>query len=137
MFYRMERRNRPAATLIKEYCDQKSGKVSDARRELQRRFRSIFFVGDISAEGVGKYDFILLARHPQPELCEVLKVARYLLYDGGRAIFPLPTEPDAPALWSALMDGIGFQQLFLVRAEPGAAPYLCAVKAIPGGEGGF
>lgn len=38
MLYRMERRNRPAATLVKEYCDKKSGKVSDARRELQRRF---------------------------------------------------------------------------------------------------
>jgi hypothetical protein len=34
----MKRRNRPAATLIKEYSDKKSGKVSEARRELQQRF---------------------------------------------------------------------------------------------------
>lgn len=38
MYYEKKRRNRPAATLIKEYCDKKSGKVSEARRELQRRF---------------------------------------------------------------------------------------------------
>ncbi len=32
------RHNRPAATLLKEFCNKKSGKVTDARRELQRRF---------------------------------------------------------------------------------------------------
>lgn len=38
MYYEKKRHNRPAITLIKEYCDKKSGKVSEARRELQRRF---------------------------------------------------------------------------------------------------
>lgn len=32
------RHNRPAATLLKEFCNKKSGKVTDARKELQRRF---------------------------------------------------------------------------------------------------
>ena len=107
----------------------------EERQRLRPRFRSIFFVGDISSDGVGKYDFLLLDRHPQPELCELLKVVKHLLYDGGRAVFPLPPEVDAPALWTELMDGIGFQQLFLVRAESGATPCLCAVKAIPDGGG--
>lgn len=31
-------RNRPIATLIKWYSDKKSGKVSDARKEIIRRF---------------------------------------------------------------------------------------------------
>jgi len=37
----MKSHNRPAATLIKEYCNKKSGKVSDARRELHRRFEHL------------------------------------------------------------------------------------------------
>lgn len=41
MHYISYRRNRPASTLIKEYCDKKSGKVSEARRELQRRFEGL------------------------------------------------------------------------------------------------
>ena len=41
MYYDSKRRNRPAATLIKEYCDKKSGKVSVAKRELQRRFEHL------------------------------------------------------------------------------------------------
>ena len=32
------RRNRPIATLIEWYTDKKSGKVSDARQEIKRRF---------------------------------------------------------------------------------------------------
>ena len=35
------RHNRPAATLLKEFCNKKSGKVTDARRELQRRFSGL------------------------------------------------------------------------------------------------
>ena len=35
------RHNRPAATLLKEFCNKKSGKVTDARRELQRRFAGL------------------------------------------------------------------------------------------------
>lgn len=31
-------RNRPIATLIEWYCDKKSGKVTDARKEIQKRF---------------------------------------------------------------------------------------------------
>lgn len=31
-------RNRPVATLIKEYTERRKGKLSSARRELQRRF---------------------------------------------------------------------------------------------------
>lgn len=33
-----KKRNKPVATLIKQYCDKQSGKVSDARRELHWRF---------------------------------------------------------------------------------------------------
>ena len=38
MYYEKKWHNRPVVTLIKEYCNKKSGKVSEARRELQRRF---------------------------------------------------------------------------------------------------
>lgn len=31
-------RNKPVATVIKNYVDKKSGKVSDSRKEIQRRF---------------------------------------------------------------------------------------------------
>ena len=34
----MRKRNKPVATLIKQYCDKKSGKVGEARRELHWRF---------------------------------------------------------------------------------------------------
>ena len=34
----MSKRNKPVATLIKQYCDKKSGKVGEARRELHWRF---------------------------------------------------------------------------------------------------
>ncbi len=36
--YKIRKRNTPIATLIKQYTDKKSGKVSDSRREIQRRF---------------------------------------------------------------------------------------------------
>ena len=55
----------------------------------------------------------------------------FLLYDGGRVIFPLPPDLDAKKLWSEFFDGLGFQQLFHVRMETGDIPVLCAVKAIP------
>ena len=38
MPYQQIQRNRPIATLIKWYIDKKSGKVSEARKEIQRRF---------------------------------------------------------------------------------------------------
>lgn len=38
MPYRQIPRNRPIATLIKWYADKKSGKVTDARNEIQKRF---------------------------------------------------------------------------------------------------
>ena len=38
MPYQQIQRNRPVATLIKWYIDKKSGKVSEARKEIQRRF---------------------------------------------------------------------------------------------------
>ena len=38
MPYQQRQKNRPIATLIKLYIDKKSGKVSDARKELQKRF---------------------------------------------------------------------------------------------------
>ena len=38
MYYEKKWHNRPVVTLIKEYCNKKSGKVSEAKRELQRRF---------------------------------------------------------------------------------------------------
>ena len=36
--YRIRKRNTPIATLFKNYADKKSGKVSESRREIQRRF---------------------------------------------------------------------------------------------------
>ena len=38
MSYKQIQRNRPIATLIEWYCDKKSGKVTDARKEIQKRF---------------------------------------------------------------------------------------------------
>ena len=36
--YKIRKRNAPIATLFKQYADKKSGKVSESRREIQRRF---------------------------------------------------------------------------------------------------
>ena len=38
MAYKQEQRNRPISSLIKWYLDKKSGKVSDARKEIQKRY---------------------------------------------------------------------------------------------------
>ena len=38
MTYNTKKRNTPIATLIKNYINKKSGKVSDSRNEIQRRF---------------------------------------------------------------------------------------------------
>ena len=38
MPYKQIPKNRPIATLVKWYADKKSGKVSDARKEIQKRF---------------------------------------------------------------------------------------------------
>lgn len=38
MSYKQIPRNRPIATLIEWYSDKKSGKVTDARKEIQKRF---------------------------------------------------------------------------------------------------
>ena len=38
MPYQQIPRNRPIASLIKLYLDKKSGKVSEARKEIQKRF---------------------------------------------------------------------------------------------------
>lgn len=38
MAYKPHKRNTPVATLIKNYVNKKSGKVSESRREIQRRF---------------------------------------------------------------------------------------------------
>lgn len=36
--YRSKPRNNPIATVIKNYLDKKSGKVTESRKEIQRRF---------------------------------------------------------------------------------------------------
>ena len=38
MTYNTKKRNTPIATLIKNYINKNSGKVSDSRNEIQRRF---------------------------------------------------------------------------------------------------
>ena len=38
MPYKRQQKNRPVASLLKLYLDKKSGKVTDARQEIQRRF---------------------------------------------------------------------------------------------------
>ena len=34
-------RNTPIVTLIKNYCDKKSGKVAESRKEIQWRFKAL------------------------------------------------------------------------------------------------
>lgn len=41
MRYAQRKRNTPIVTLIRNYIDKKSGKVSDSRREIQRRFEGL------------------------------------------------------------------------------------------------
>ena len=43
--YRIRKRNTPIATLFKNYADKKSGKVSESRREIQRRFDCLDWIG--------------------------------------------------------------------------------------------
>jgi len=38
MAYTIKKRNTPVATLIKNYLNKKSGKVSESREEIQKRF---------------------------------------------------------------------------------------------------
>lgn len=38
MPYRQQKRNKPIASLIKWYMDKKSRKVSESRKEIQKRF---------------------------------------------------------------------------------------------------
>ena len=41
MIYKTQKRNTPIATLIKNYTNKKSGKVSESRNEIQRRFEHL------------------------------------------------------------------------------------------------
>lgn len=41
MIYKPQKRNTPVATLIKNYINKKSGKVSESRNEIQRRFEHL------------------------------------------------------------------------------------------------
>ena len=41
MIYQTQKRNTPIATLIKNYTNKKSGKVSESRNEIQRRFEHL------------------------------------------------------------------------------------------------
>ena len=41
MPYKEQKRNAPIVTLIKNYIDKKSGKVSESRKEIQRRFEGL------------------------------------------------------------------------------------------------
>ena len=41
MIYKIQKRNTPVTTLIKNYINKKSGKVSESRNEIQRRFEHL------------------------------------------------------------------------------------------------
>jgi len=131
---------RPAEAL--RLCEPRTGAAilcetppEQEQQELRKAFRSVSFLDDIRFAPEGKYDFILLARHPQAETVEGLEAAKALLYDGGRVLFPVPANLDAAALREEISGQIGFQQIFRIQPADGT-PCLCAVKPIPyDGEG--
>ena len=58
--YTIRKRNAPIATLFKQYADKKSGKVSESRREIQRRFFLIAYIKDHLDMFTGPRDYYFI-----------------------------------------------------------------------------